>query len=106
MSTGGPAGVRLGAGPRGRTGEGLANGRLDAENEIVEVRLTRYARMVAIVETQCPVRVGSLQPTLWGIHRVTRGVALAEPYPCLSASLVQVAALIVAGKYPIRIANV
>ena len=51
----------------GATGQGLANGRLDAENEIGEVRLTRRARMVAILKTDGPVGVGSLQAARSGI---------------------------------------
>ncbi len=51
----------------GAAGQGLANGRLDAENEIGEVRLTWCARMVAILVTERPVGEGSLQAALSGI---------------------------------------
>jgi hypothetical protein len=47
--------------------QGLAKGRLDAENEIGEVRLTWCVRMVAILVTDRPVGEGSLQATLSGI---------------------------------------
>jgi hypothetical protein len=51
----------------GCRGQGLANGRLDAENEIGEVRLTWCPRMVAILVTDRPVGEGSLQAALSGI---------------------------------------
>ena len=51
----------------GAAGQGLANGRLDAENEIGEIRLTWSARMVAILVTDRPVGEGPLQAALGGI---------------------------------------
>src|SRR4051812_5877118 len=83
----------------------LANGgRLDAENEVGEIRLTWCARMVAILVTDRPVREGSLQAALRGIQRASRN-SLVEPYPRLSARLVQPLALVVAGPYPVRVAH-
>ena len=51
----------------GAASQGLANGRLDAENEIGEIGLTWCARMVAILVTDRPVGEGSLQAALRGI---------------------------------------
>jgi len=52
--------------PRCRPQE-LPKRRLDAEHEIGEVRLTWCARMVAILVTDGPVGVGSLQAARRGI---------------------------------------
>ena len=45
----------------GAAGPDLAKGRLDAENDIGEIRLTWCARVVAILVTDRPAGVGSLQ---------------------------------------------
>jgi hypothetical protein len=84
----------------------LASGRPDAENEIGEVRLTGGAGMVAILDADRPVGQASLDAALWRIQRVTSLLALAEPYPRLSACLEHVQALVVAREYPHRVANV
>ena len=45
----------------------LAKGRLDADHDIGEIQLTWYVRLVAILVTDRPVGVGSLQAARRGI---------------------------------------